>query len=124
MATRKKGQVNNDLAQQNRTIGERIMNSSRIFSGVSHSIHVVPSEICPRDGWAVVSNTGSIYVHPTRLADPQEWAYVFAHCTLHLTFEHFRPEYQQKWQREWNAACDCYIASFLRDLQLGEPRWN
>ncbi|GCF10552.1 vWA domain-containing protein [Dictyobacter arantiisoli] len=121
MATRKKGQVHNDLVQDNRTLGERIMKSSRIFSGVGDSIHVAPSEICPRDGWAVVSNTGSIYVHPTRPGDPQEWAYVFAHCILHLTFEHFRPDYRQKWQQEWNTACDCYIASFLYDLQLGEP---
>ncbi|GCE27697.1 hypothetical protein KDA_31810 [Dictyobacter alpinus] len=121
MATRKKGLMHNDQARNNCEIGERIIRGSRIFSGVGCSMHVVPSEICPRDGWAVVANTGTIYVHPTRIGDPEEWAYVFAHCLLHLTFEHFRPEYRQKRQQEWNTACDCYIASFLYDLQLGEP---
>ena len=45
----------------------------------------------PQDGWAWVSARGNIYAHPTRLAAPEEWLFVLAHCLLHLGFGHFQP---------------------------------
>ena len=44
----------------------------------------------PADGYATVTNNGHIRVHPTRLAAPEEWAYVLTHCLLHLGFGHFQ----------------------------------
>jgi predicted metal-dependent peptidase len=73
---------------------------------------------CPPDGWAVVHEGGTVILHPTRRADPEEWAYVAAHALLHLGFEHFKPERLQQW-REWTAACDCFVARFLADLKFG-----
>jgi predicted metal-dependent peptidase len=72
---------------------------------------------CPDDGWAVVTGDGDILVHPTRRADPDEWVHVLAHTLLHLGFGHFSGGEG----REWNAACDCFVASFLADLKLGRP---
>ena len=71
----------------------------------------------PRDGWANVTADGAIYVHPERIADPQEWLYVIAHCVLHLGFGHFQKRYQQ---REWDLACECVVWQFLSTLKLGK----
>ncbi len=71
---------------------------------------------CPENGWAVVTNNGAIHVHPRRRGDAREWAYILAHCLLHLGFGHFQ---QQLRMKEWNAACDCFVARFLKDLKLG-----
>lgn len=71
----------------------------------------------PKDGWATVSPVGSIYVHPERIADPQEWLYVIAHCLIHLGFGHFQKRFQQ---REWDLACECVVWQFLSTLKLGK----
>lgn len=42
----------------------------------------------PADGWAVVDSAGCVHVHATRRAEPAEWAWVLAHCLLHLGFGH------------------------------------
>jgi predicted metal-dependent peptidase len=72
--------------------------------------------LCPPDAWAVVGEDGTIHVHPTRRAAPREWAYVLAHCLLHLGFGHFDPHGDP---RAWNAACDVFIARFLAGLKFG-----
>jgi predicted metal-dependent peptidase len=71
---------------------------------------------CPGDGWALVTSTGRVHAHPDRLAAPDEWVHVLAHCLLHLGFGHFQEREQQ---REWNVACDCLVTRFLWDLKLG-----
>ena len=71
---------------------------------------------CPVDGWAIVSDTETIHVHPTRRGEPEEWTWVLAHCLLHLGFGHIRP---QKNMRAWNVACDVVVDHFLAGLKLG-----
>jgi predicted metal-dependent peptidase len=71
----------------------------------------------PREGWARVGSDGTIYVHPERIAEPEEWLYVLAHCLLHLGFNHFQERFKQ---REWDLACDCIVWQFLRALKLGK----
>lgn len=73
---------------------------------------------CPPDGWVVASSDGTLYVHATRRAEPEEWVYALAHALLHLGMGHFRV---QEPAREWNAACDVVITRFLADLRLGHP---
>lgn len=72
----------------------------------------------PNNGWAVVSARGVIYAHPKRRGTADEWAYVIAHCALHLGLGHFKnvPE-----PIAWQTACDCFVARFLRDLKFGRP---
>ncbi len=71
----------------------------------------------PKDGYAYVTSCGTIYVHPKRHAETEEWVYVLAHCLLHLGFEHFKAQPRQDL---WNIACDVYIAKFLDDFKLGQ----
>lgn len=73
---------------------------------------------CPHSGYAVVTQDGALHIHPTRVALPKEWAYVIAHCVLHLGFNHFQLKDKPL---EWNAACDCIVAKFLADLKFGTP---
>ncbi|QSQ25685.1 hypothetical protein JY651_12445 [Pyxidicoccus parkwayensis] len=72
----------------------------------------------PHDGWAMVSANGTIRVHSKRRGSPEEWAYVLAHCVLHLGLGHFRDVDDAE---AWQAACCCFIARFLRDLKFGRP---
>ncbi|MFJ1865896.1 hypothetical protein ACIOD1_14810 [Streptomyces sp. NPDC088097] len=60
------------------------------------ALHAVPATHCrdPRCGTctaavlAVVTSNGVIHAHPTRHAEPAEWAWALAHCLLHLGFGH------------------------------------
>lgn len=106
-------------AEVNRIIGRRALYTHPIFGPLAHHTYEENSNLCPQDGWAVVTSNGQIHTNPAKMGEPDEWSYVFAHCLLHLGFGHFQ---QKKYQRElWNAACDCYIARFLADLKFGRP---
>ncbi len=75
----------------------------------------------------------SIYLNKETDLTPAEWAYVIAHCMLHLSFGHFdaerMPGYfneKQTWVVDcdfdlWNMACDIYICKFLGDVKFGTP---
>ena len=77
------------------------------------------SNLCPTGGFAVVDQHGVLYVRPaTKLLPPDEWAYVIAHCLLHLAFGHFQGETHRNW-RLWNAACDCIVERFLHEIKFG-----
>ncbi len=73
-------------------------------------------DLCPRDGWVVVTQRGGLRVHPKRRAEPEEWTWVLAHALLHLGLGHF-----QKRARSdlWNVACDAFVNRFLADLKIG-----
>jgi predicted metal-dependent peptidase len=83
-------------------------------------IHRVAGNLCPGDGWAVVTSDGVIHPHPTRSGAPAEWAYVLAHCLLHLGFGHF----DRANTHEWNDACDWFLLGFLRRVSIGRPPVN
>lgn len=76
---------------------------------------------------AAVEKSGKVYINTYAKLNANEWAYVLAHCLLHLAFGHFDEEnipYDQEGnfnKKLWNKACDIYIARFLEDIQFGEP---
>ncbi|HVY62688.1 MAG TPA: peptidase [Planctomycetota bacterium] len=82
------------------------------------SVHRPERGFVPDDGWAIVMDDGSIYVHPRRIADPEEWVYVLAHALLHLAFGHFR---RAACPVEWGAAACAAVARFLSTLRVGRP---
>ena len=94
--SRKKGQAANlDIAAQNFLLGQSKVAKHPLFWLLSREVGVIrhpDHSICPRDMWAMVTESGIIYAHPTRRGEPEEWAYVLAHCMLHLAFEHFQPQ--------------------------------
>lgn len=68
--------------------------------------------------WAWVTDSGDIYANGHRRAQPEEWAYVLAHCLLHLGLGHIRED--RDGDLVWNAACDCITARYLADLHIGK----
>jgi predicted metal-dependent peptidase len=109
-------------AEAQRSAGLNIVSAHPLF----RSLHQYTQDICtennlyPSGGWAVVTSTGQIYLHPKRRGLPEEWAYVLAHCLLHLGFGHFQG-FTNRRELEWNIACDCMVAKFLLDLKFGKP---
>lgn len=73
------------------------------------------------DGWALVTDKGSININSKQKGTRDEWVYVIAHCLLHLGFEHFKKQEQKEDKRLWNIACDAYIAQFLKEMRIGKP---
>jgi predicted metal-dependent peptidase len=98
--------------------GRKLLEEHPLFHALAHHVQVVREKdnYCPADGWAIVTETGVIHAHPTRRGEPEEWAYVLAHCLLHLAFEHFKVGEKSL---DWNAACDVVVARFLADLRFG-----
>ena len=83
---------------------------------------------------ALTCESGDILLNPDESRTPGQWAYIIAHCMLHLCFGHFESEkmpgfYEEqkdgskKWtehcdRERWNTACDIYIAKFLADIKF------
>lgn len=117
---RKADNQSRDLASENFEAGLRLVRSNPMLSGLYMHAGIIRQQgnRCPPDGWAVVTLNGTIHAHPTRRGVPEEWLYVLAHCLLHLGFGHFQTRARE---REWIAACDCFVGKFLADLKLGRP---
>jgi hypothetical protein len=107
-----------DVATENFEAGCALVSATPLLAPLWAHTNIVrkPGNRCPADGWAVVTNDGAIHAHPTRRGTPQEWAYVLAHCLLHLGFGHFDTRLLSP---EWNDACDWFLAGFQRQLKVG-----
>ncbi len=90
-----------------------------IFAPLIFSARILRAEktAYPERGWAIVSSRGTIYCHPKRKADKDEWIYIIAHCLLHLGFGHFTKQISSF---AWNVACDLFAYRFLKDLKIGK----
>lgn len=78
---------------------------------------------------------GEIFINKDFRLTPKEWAYVIAHCELHLAFGHFDAERMPGYEKIledgskewivsvdiklWNEACDIYVAKFLDGIKFG-----
>ncbi len=108
-----------------------------LFSGLGGYIRICGRELMGKKATAYVRSDGYILLNQDILRTPLQWAYVIAHCQLHLAFGHFDGERmpgfwkeaqngERKWAVScnkylWNMACDLYIARFLGDLKFGAP---
>ncbi|RKP49844.1 peptidase [Cohnella endophytica] len=100
--------------------GLEFINRHPMFAPLASHAQFVRKEgnLCPDQGWAVVTKNGQIHIHPKKRATSQEWIYILAHCLLHLGFGHFQ---EKERQDLWNTACDSFVAKFLWDMKLGKP---
>lgn len=117
MPRRLKKQIG-DIATQNFMEGMGLVFAHPVFETLRKYISINRNEnnLCPSHGLAVVTSNGTIHANPKRREDAEVWAYVIAHCVLHLGFNHF---IRKENQSAWNAACDVVIGKFLRDLKFG-----
>lgn len=74
---------------------------------------------CPSSGWAVVRETGDIYLNWDRLARSDEWEFVIAATLLHFGLGHFKGPLDP----DWSLACSAFVYRFITDLKIGRaPR--
>jgi predicted metal-dependent peptidase len=90
-----------DPATENRQRGLAIIEQHPLFAPLAdraHFLAVVDDDRCPPGGWAVVTSLGTVYLHPRRRGEPEEWAWVAAHCLLHLGFGHLAEHHLAGWR--------------------------
>lgn len=123
MAKTRKHQSKLDPATEAFTQGAQLLSQMTLFAPMQYRYNIRRDKgnLCPEDGWAVVTRNGVIHVHPARRGEPEEWVYLLAHCLLHLGFDHFREQADDQHFGQWNMACDIYIARFLAQLKIGRP---
>lgn len=115
--------------------GLQIVDQHPLFGRLRIRTDIVPKSRIGKDIPAKVSSSGTVYLNKDCNKTPKEWAYIIAHCMLHLAFGHFdadhMPGYWQqiseknkKWVNDyipdlWNMACDIFISRFLSDIKFG-----
>ena len=100
--------------------------------------------ICKKDklqkASAIADAGGHIILNKDVTHDPQEWAFLIAHCQLHFAFGHFDADKVPAVERIgdngkisrqiqfdkmiWNVACDIYITRFLEEIKFGRNPLN
>jgi len=84
-----------------------------------------------------VTSLGDVYLNPRRRGEPEEWAWVAAHCLLHLGFDHLAEHRLAGWRAAtglpsgrspgarfdaaWNLAACVTVNRFLAHLKVGRP---
>ncbi len=134
----KKKENNNRISKNEQQLnsGKELVKAHPLFGKLYISANNVSKSMLGKDVPAKVSSSGTIYLNKDCDREPREWAYIIAHCMLHLCFGHFdaekMPGYwqkisekQQKWVNSydpelWNMACDIYISRFLADIKFGK----
>ncbi|MDV9178505.1 hypothetical protein R6V09_51340, partial [Streptomyces sp. W16] len=75
----------------------------------------------PRDGLVLVNSNGYLHAHPTRLAEPAEWAWAIAHALIHLGFGHVPGANGEREQPDrFDLAARCVVVNrFLLTFPVG-----
>lgn len=68
--------------------GVRLLRGNHALTSVGRICRSADCAECPADGWAVADSNGTVHANPRRRAEPAEWAWVLAHCLLHLGLGH------------------------------------
>jgi predicted metal-dependent peptidase len=137
---RRPGAARADRAAENRKHGLELIRWHPLFAPLADRAtwHAgADDDWCPADGWAVVTSLGDVYLHPRRRGEPEEWAWVAAHCLLHLGFGHLEERRRAGWSAAaglpsgrvrgagfdaaWNLAACVTVNRFLSHLKIGRP---
>ncbi|GII52872.1 hypothetical protein Pth03_12610 [Planotetraspora thailandica] len=112
--------------------------SHPLFQPLRGYLYAAQDGELPVDRWAYIAPGGTVYHHPQRRAEADEWAWVFAHCLLHAGFGHLDPgtaepeDLDREDVRRWGesrrsprhaylAACCLAADRFLSTLKVGRP---
>ncbi|MGW1183665.1 vWA domain-containing protein [Streptomyces drozdowiczii] len=121
----KGGKSTADPATEAFAAGLALVKRNPAFAAVAASVcRQDKCALTPAGGMAAVTSNGTIHVHPTRRADPAEWAWVLAHCLLHLGFGHVpasadEPRVQPD---RFDLAARCTVVNrFLLTHPIGTP---
>ncbi|MFD8704675.1 hypothetical protein ACFV1W_18990 [Kitasatospora sp. NPDC059648] len=104
------------------TEGVRLLRGNPAFAALRADLcRTQDCATAPPDGWAVVDSDGTVHVDPRRRAEPEEWAWVVAHCLLHLGFGHLPAARGTRVQPDpHTAAARCAVVNrFLATFPVG-----
>ncbi|MRH89704.1 hypothetical protein GFY24_20025 [Nocardia sp. SYP-A9097] len=131
-STRKRRKAS-DPWHQKMLAGWALACGNPLFRWARHGLHEAQEEL-PVQVSAVVSGYGAIHFNPKRRAEPEEWAWAFAHLLLHLGFGHADPrgkparvfEENTSWLSDpryphpvYRAACCAVVDQYLLTLKVG-----
>lgn len=92
----KKQKTKQEIMLENRWAGVSMANSSPLFGKMGGDCREarlsMDAGMLAKNDAAVVTKGGLILLNPGYLLTPGQWAYVVAHCKLHLAFGHFDKE--------------------------------
>lgn len=92
----KKQKTKQEIMLENRWAGVSMADSSPLFGkmgGICREARLsMDAGMLAKNDAAVVTKEGLILLNPGYLLTPGQWAYVVAHCKLHLAFGHFDKE--------------------------------
>lgn len=116
--------------------GAQLIKAHPLFGGCYYSLYTADKNALGNKTMCIVNSAGTIYVNKDLSYTPKQWAYMIAHCILHLAFGHFDAEKMPGFviqdnngicqkkikctQQLWNMACDLYIDKFLADIKFGQ----
>jgi predicted metal-dependent peptidase len=144
---RRRPSARTDPATENRRRGLYLIRWHPLFAPLArqafwHADEDDDPHGCPPDGWAVVTSLGHVCLHRDRRGEPEEWAWVTAHCLLHLGFGHLTEQHHESWTAAaglppgarwtrpgagsgfdgaWNLAACVTVNRFLAHLKVGRP---
>jgi predicted metal-dependent peptidase len=107
-----------DPATQAYLDGCHILHAHPLFRSLLAGATLVRSSAskCPPNGWTFAATDDRIHVHPTRRAEPAEWAWAIGHSLLHYAFEHG----EEPTNDEALATARCVVVNrFLTALKVG-----
>ncbi|MEU5658419.1 VWA-like domain-containing protein [Streptomyces sp. NPDC047737] len=114
-----------DPAAEAFAAGLVLLNRNPAFGAVTFSVcRKTGCALTPAGGLAAVTSGGIVHVHPTKRAEPAEWAWVLAHCVLHLGFGHVpasKDDPRVQPDRYALAARCTVVNRFLLTFPMGRP---
>ncbi|MEV7888879.1 vWA domain-containing protein [Streptomyces sp. NPDC002817] len=111
-----------DLAAEAFAEGLRLVRANRALAATGFS--TCRKEDCPHSpasGLVRVDSDGTLHVHPTRRADPVDWAWAIAHGIIHLGFGHVPAKEGRRTQPDrFELAARCAVVNrFLLGFAIG-----
>ncbi|MFD5063343.1 hypothetical protein [Streptomyces sp. NPDC058394] len=114
-----------DPAAEAFAAGLAMVKRNPAFAAVEASVcRQAKCDLTPAGGLAAVTSNGTVHLHPTKRADPAEWAWVLAHCLLHLGFGHVPAAADDPREQpdRFDLAARCTVVNrFLLTFPIGRP---
>ncbi|MGW9136726.1 vWA domain-containing protein [Streptomyces sp. NPDC055681] len=114
-----------DPAAEAFAAGLAMVKRNPAFAAVEASVcRQAKCALTPAGGLAAVTSNGTVHLHPTKRADPAEWAWVLAHCLLHLGFGHVPAATDDPREQpdRFDLAARCTVVNrFLLTFPIGRP---
>ncbi|MFD7712207.1 hypothetical protein [Streptomyces sp. NPDC059786] len=113
-----------DPAAEACAAGVRILKANPALAAIEYEgCRLEDCRLAPRGGLVRVTSNGNVHMHPTRRADPAEWAWALAHALLHLGFGHVPAAAGERVQPDrFDLAARCAVVNrFLLTFPVGRP---